>query len=90
MRLAASIAWPFIPRTASLVLSTLGEHADPAYRLNVPEEHKAVFYGVNHMEVQYHPAVRNQVINWLVPEAFVPRNVVTNPEAGRRIEYVDL
>lgn len=70
--------------------SALGEHADPAYRLNVPEEHKAVFYGVNHMEVQYHPAVRNQVINWLVPEAFVPRNVVTSPEAGRRIEYVDL
>lgn len=70
--------------------SALGEHDDPAYRLNVPEEHKAVFYGVNHMEVQYHPAVRNQVINWLVPNAFVPRNVVTEPEAGRRIEYVDL
>ncbi len=71
------------------VPSALGEHADAVHTLRVPEERKAVFYGVNHMELQYHPAVRNQVITWLVPRAFVPGYVNSEPQAGRRIEYVE-
>ena len=29
VRLSATVAWPFIPKTAGLVLRSLGEHADP-------------------------------------------------------------
>jgi methionyl-tRNA synthetase len=29
VRLSAAVAWPFIPRAASVVLHSLGEHADP-------------------------------------------------------------
>ena len=46
------------------IKSALGEHPGD-HNLNVPEAHKAVFYGVNHMEVQHHPRVRDQVIRWL-------------------------
>lgn len=50
------------------VKSALGEHPHPQYRLKVPDERKAIFYGLNHFEIQYHPRVRNQVIAWLFPE----------------------
>lgn len=46
------------------VTSALGEHAGD-HDLKVPEAHKAIFYGINHMNVTYHPLVRNQVIKWL-------------------------
>ncbi len=65
------------------IRSALGEHDNPDYQLRVPEDHKAVFYGMNHFEVQYHPRVRDQVIAWLVPGAHVP------PPRYKRIESVD-
>ncbi len=49
------------------VKSALGEHPHPQFNLNVPEERKAVFYGLNHFEIQYHPKVREQIIAWLYP-----------------------
>lgn len=47
------------------VKSALGDHPHPQFRLKVPEDHKAVFYGLNHMEIQYHPKVREQIIAWV-------------------------
>lgn len=49
------------------VRSALGEHSDPKYQLKVPESHKAIFYGLNHMEIQYHTSVAEQVARWLYP-----------------------
>lgn len=46
------------------ISSALGEHPGD-HDLNVPENHKAVFYDVNHMEAQFHERVREQVIRWL-------------------------
>lgn len=51
------------------VKSALGDHPHPQFRLKVPEDHKAVFYGLNHMEIQYHPKVREQIIAWLYSDA---------------------
>ena len=50
------------------VSSALGEHPNPKYQLNVPEPHKAVFYGLNHMEIQYHSQVAEQITRWFYPE----------------------
>lgn len=49
------------------VKSAMGEHPHPQYRLNVPDDHKAVFYGLNHIQIQHHPRVREQIIAWLYP-----------------------
>lgn len=49
------------------VESALGEHPNPRLALNVPPAHKAVFYGLNHFEIQYHPSVAEQVASWLYP-----------------------
>lgn len=46
------------------VTSALGEHAGD-HDLKVPEAHKAIFYGINHMNIQYHEMVRDQIIKWL-------------------------
>lgn len=46
------------------VASALGEHKGD-HHLNVPESHKAICYGVNHVNIQYHPRVRRQVVAWL-------------------------
>lgn len=51
------------------VKSALGEHPHPQFRLKVPESRKAVFYGLNHLEIQSHPKVREQIITWLYPES---------------------
>jgi hypothetical protein len=65
------------------VKSGLGEHDNPMHQLRVPEHRKAVFYGINHFELQYHPAVRDQVIAWLIPGAYLPH------QAGvQRVEYI--
>lgn len=48
--------------------SALGEHPNPQYQLKVPESHKAIFYGLNHMEIQYHSSVADQVTRWFYPE----------------------
>lgn len=70
------------------VSSALGEHGNALHRLKVPESRKAVFYGVNHMALQYHPAVRNQVIAWLIPNAYLPHNDSVPTDSAKRIEYV--
>ncbi|RYY78456.1 MAG: hypothetical protein EOO69_10750 [Moraxellaceae bacterium] len=64
------------------VKSALGDHPHPQFRLKVPEDHKAVFYGLNHFEIQHHPRVREQIIAWLYPNA----NQVRDP--GQRIETI--
>jgi hypothetical protein len=51
------------------VESALGEHPNPRFDLKVPDAHKAVFYGLNHFEIQYHPSVAEQVAHWLYPAA---------------------
>ena len=44
--------------------SALGE-AGELHTLYVPEGHKAVFYGVNHINIQYDRRVHKQVVQWL-------------------------
>ncbi len=50
------------------VKSALGEHANPEYQLNVPQERKVVLYGVDHMQLQYSQRVIDQVLLWLAPK----------------------
>ncbi len=71
------------------IKSALGEHDNPTYRLKVPENRKAVFYGINHFELQYHPLVRNQVIAWLIPGAYVPVPAQQRIQADQRIEVIE-
>ena len=49
------------------VKSALGEHPNPRYQLKLPESHKAVFYGLNHFDIQYHPSVSEQIAKWFYP-----------------------
>jgi pimeloyl-ACP methyl ester carboxylesterase len=49
------------------VKSALGEHPNPRFRLKVPEAHKAIFYGLNHFDIQYHPSVAEQIARWFYP-----------------------
>ena len=49
------------------VKSALGEHANPEYQLNVPQDRKVVLYGVDHMQLQYSQRVVDQVLTWLAP-----------------------
>lgn len=49
------------------VKSALGEHPNPRFQLKLPESHKAVFYGLNHMEIQYHSSVAEQIAKWFYP-----------------------
>ena len=50
------------------VESALGEHQNPRFQLKLPETHKAVFYGLNHFEIQYHSSVAEQITRWLYPD----------------------
>lgn len=47
------------------VESALGEYTEE-HTLAVPESHKAIFYGVNHMNLIYSGRVHQQVIAWLL------------------------
>ena len=49
------------------VKSALGEHPNPRFRLKLPESHKAVFYGLNHFEIQHHASVAEQIAKWFYP-----------------------
>mgnify|MGYP006360232291 CR=1 FL=1 len=49
------------------VKSALGEHPNPRFQLKLPASHKAVFYGLNHMEIQYHSSVAEQIARWFYP-----------------------
>ena len=48
-------------------LLQLGEHPNPRFQLKVPDAHKAIFYGLNHFEIQYHPLVAEQIVRWFYP-----------------------
>lgn len=50
------------------VKSALGEHPNSRFRLKVPESNKAIFYGLNHFDIQYHPLVAEQIARWFYPE----------------------
>ncbi len=57
--------------------SALGEAGD-FHTLYVPEGHKGIFYGVNHINLQYDSRVHQQVIQWLndngkMDSALMPR-----------------
>ena len=62
------------------VKSALGEHPHPQFNLNVPDERKAVFYGLNHMEIQHHPRVREQIIAWLCPAPSYAHELIQSVE----------
>ena len=49
------------------VKSALGEHPNPRFQLKLPESNKAVFFGLNHMEIQYHANVAEQIAKWFYP-----------------------
>ena len=50
------------------IKSALGEHPNPRFQLKVPEHHKAVFFGLNHFEIQYHTQVAQQIVQWFYPD----------------------
>lgn len=69
---AALIETHFESNTTSLlgdglvsVESALGEYTEE-HTLSVPEGHKAIFYGVNHMNLIYSGRVHQQIIAWLL------------------------
>jgi len=49
------------------IKSALGEHPNPRFQLKLPESHKAIFYGLNHFELQYHSSVAEQIVRWCYP-----------------------
>ncbi|AOA59712.1 PGAP1-like alpha/beta domain-containing protein [Acinetobacter larvae] len=49
------------------VKSALGEHPNPRFRLKLPESNKAIFYGLNHFELQHHPQIAEQICTWFYP-----------------------
>ncbi|TCM68727.1 PGAP1-like protein [Acinetobacter calcoaceticus] len=49
------------------IKSALGEHPNPRFQLKLPLSHKAVFYGLNHFDIQYHSSVAEQVAKWFYP-----------------------
>ncbi|WP_339663665.1 alpha/beta fold hydrolase [uncultured Psychrobacter sp.] len=49
------------------VESALGEHTEE-HTLAVPEGHKAIFYGINHMNLIYSDRVHQQIIAWLLDD----------------------
>lgn len=51
------------------VASALGEHADPALRLQVPPERQWVGHGMNHFDLLSSEAAYEQLKRWLAPQA---------------------
>ena len=71
---AALVETHFDSKTTSLlgdglvsVESALGEHTEE-HTLAVPEGHKAIFYGVNHMNLITNDRVHQQIIAWLLDD----------------------
>lgn len=61
-----SVATSLVGDGLVMVESALGENPEhDEYTLYVPEGQKAVFYEVNHINLQYDERVRQQVIAWL-------------------------
>jgi len=63
------------------IKSAFGEHPDPKFYLKVPMSHKAIFYGLNHLEIQYHPQVAEQIARWFYPAK-------TERESESILEYI--
>lgn len=49
------------------VKSALGEHPHTRFNLKVPNANKAIFYGINHFNLQSHPHVAEQICLWFYP-----------------------
>ena len=49
------------------VKSALGEHPNPRFQLKVPDSHNAIFDGLNHFEIRFHPQVAEQIVRWFYP-----------------------
>jgi pimeloyl-ACP methyl ester carboxylesterase len=47
--------------------SALGEHADGAMALDVPDDHKHIVTGANHWDLLNRPEVYQQLLTWLAP-----------------------
>ena len=60
------------------VKSALGEHPNPRFQLKVSDSHKAIFYGLNHFEIQFHPSVAEQIARWFYPSS--------NEDTGEHIQ----
>jgi pimeloyl-ACP methyl ester carboxylesterase len=60
------------------VKSALGEHENPDYQLNIPQDRKTVLYGVDHMQLQYSQRVIDYVLLWLMPE---PKQTLNTAQA---------
>jgi pimeloyl-ACP methyl ester carboxylesterase len=63
------------------VKSALGEHANPEYQLNVPQDRKVVLYGVDHVQLQYSQRVIDQILLWFAPSSESAPKVVKSGRA---------
>jgi len=45
--------------------SALGRHRDPAFALAFPATHQRIIYDASHLDLLSHPAVYEQIRNWL-------------------------
>ena len=52
--------------------SALGDDADPARRLAIPESHRLIAYGTSHLDLLDRPEVCEQIARWLAAPALVP------------------
>ena len=52
--------------------SALGDDADPARRLAIPESHRLIAYGTSHLDLLDRPEVCEQIARWLAEPALVP------------------
>ncbi|KAA8732104.1 hypothetical protein F4V57_10810 [Acinetobacter qingfengensis] len=73
--------------------SALGEHPNPKLNLNIPEANKAIFYGLNHMELQCNSAVAEQIARWLYPDPLSTANCTieeTAHNAHQHFQHQDM
>lgn len=49
------------------IQSALGEHPNSRLQLKVPDEHKAIFYGLSHFKIHYNSSVAEQIALWFYP-----------------------
>ena len=47
------------------IASALGQHADPAFDLRIPEARRWVGYGINHLELLGSAEVYARIVDWL-------------------------
>ena len=61
--------------------SALGQHADPARRLEFPEANQWIAEGVGHLELLGNPEVYDRIRNWLAEETVSRQNDATTCSA---------